>query len=136
MNKPRFVLVHAIARKNAAATCMRADLEGWQVVFSEPKRTDDQNAKFHAMVGDIARQCEWGGKKRKPKQWKVLLISGHAMATREGAEILPGLEGEFVNIRESSALMSIRRGASLITYTQAWGDNQGVQWTEPVAEPA
>jgi hypothetical protein len=49
-----------------------------------------------------------------------LLVSGHATATKEGSEILPGLEGEFVNIRESTALMSKKRGASLIEYTLAY----------------
>jgi hypothetical protein len=48
------------------------------------------------------------------------MVSGHAVATKEEAEIVPGLEGEFINIRESTALMSIKRGSSLIEYTLAW----------------
>jgi hypothetical protein len=42
------------------------------------------------------------------------------MATKEGSEMVPGLEGEFVNVRESTALMSKRRGASLIDYAEAF----------------
>lgn len=55
--------------------------------------------RFHAMLGDISRQVQWCGKWLKPEQWKVLLISGHAVATKQQAEIAPGLEGEFVNMR-------------------------------------
>ncbi|HEY3987428.1 recombination protein NinB [Cedecea sp.] len=98
--------------------------------ISDYKRNLDQNAKFHAMLGDIAAQVQWCGKKLKPEQWKVLLISGHAVATKQGAEVVPGIEGEYVNIRESSAEMSIKRMASLIEYTTAWSVGQGVKFTE------
>lgn len=91
------------------------------VTAKEETRTSDQNAKFHALCSDIAKSdLTWAGKRRDAAAWKVLLVSGHATATREGAEIIPGLEGEFVNIRESTALMSIRRSASLIEYTLAF----------------
>ena len=96
----------------------------------EYRRNLDQNAKFHAMLGDIARQVKWCGRKLKPEQWKVLLISGHAIATKEGADVLPGLEGEYVNIRESSAEMSVGRMASLIEYTMAWAKGQNVRFTD------
>lgn len=44
------------------------------------------------------------------------MISAHAIATQEGAEVVRGIEGELVNIRESSALMSKKRATSLIEY--------------------
>jgi hypothetical protein len=126
-----FILAHAEARRRAIRAVQEAP-DGYKVLISEPRRTDGQNARFHAMVDDIARQREWMGKKRTADQWKVLLVSGHAIATQEGSEILPGLEGEFVNLRESTAQMSVRRGASLIEYTRAYGDINGVKWSEPV----
>jgi hypothetical protein len=85
------------------------------------KRTDEQNKKFHAICGDLAKSgLPWAGKPRKRQQWKVLLVSGHAKATGEEVEIVPGLEGEFINIRESTALMSKARGSSLIEYSIAF----------------
>ncbi|HAI2192966.1 TPA: recombination protein NinB [Escherichia coli] len=98
--------------------------------ITDYKRNLDQNAKFHAMLADIARQVQWCGKWLKPEQWKVLLISGHAVATKQEADVLPGLEGEYVNIRESSAQMSVKRMASLIEYTTAWAVGQGVRFTD------
>ena len=92
------------------------------------KRSLDQNAKFHALCEDIAKQgTEWAGKPRTAAEWKVLLVSGHAMATKEGAEMVPGLEGEFVNLRESTAKMSKRRSASLIEYTLAFCAQNGIR---------
>ena len=98
--------------------------------ITDYKRNLDQNARFHAMLGDIARQVKWCGKTLKPEQWKVLLISGHAVATKQPADIVPGIEGEFGNIRESSAEMSVSRMASLIEYVMAWAIGQGVRFSD------
>lgn len=118
-------------RKAAAMHCNSAP-DGWVCTLEEPKRTDEQNKKFHAICGDIAKSKHpWAGKPRTAVQWKVLLVSAHATATREGSEMIPGLEGEFVNIRESTALMSIKRGASLISYAIAYADTNGIKLNEP-----
>ena len=84
-------------------------------------RSLDQNSKFHAICADIAKSgMQWAGKERSAEQWKVLLVSGHAMATKLGSDMVPGLEGEFVNLRESTARMSVARASSLIEYTLAF----------------
>ena len=115
-----FVMAHEIAR-NRALDAVKNAPEGWQVIVKPATRTTEQNAKFHALCSDIAKSgMLWAGKERTAAQWKVLLVSGHAIATSEGAEIVPGLENEFVNLRESTALMSKKRGASLIEYTLAF----------------
>ena len=91
-------------------------------------RTLDQNAKFHAICGDLEKSgMHWAGKPRTRGQWKVLLVSGHAVATGLGAEMVPGLENEFVNIRESTASMAKARGASLIEYSTAFCITNGVK---------
>ncbi len=94
------------------------------------KRNEDQNAKFHAMCGDVATQARYMGRKLTLLQWKHLFISAHAVATGVPADMVPGLEGEFVNIRESSADMGVRRMASLIEYVMAWGVTNGVRFND------
>lgn len=122
-----FVLVHPMARANAIEA-VRSAPDGHQVILKPHNRTLDQNAKFHALCSDLEKaKAQWAGKPRTAAEWKVLLVSGHAIATKEGAEIVPGLEGEFVNIRESTAAMSKSRGASLIEYTLAFCAGQGIQ---------
>lgn len=129
-DKRTFVLVTDRVRENALQALASAP-DRYVVTIAEPTRSNDQNAMFHAICSDIAKSGHlFLGKPRKPEQWKVLLISGHAAATQEGSEVVPGLEGEFVNIRESSALMSVRRAASLITYTLAYCDTNGIALTE------
>jgi hypothetical protein len=98
------------------------------VTIAAPTRNLEQNALFHSLCTDIAKSpLEWAGKRRDAASWKVLLVSGHAVATKEGAEMVPGLEGEYVNLRESTALMSKKRGSSLIEYTIAFCAQNGVK---------
>ncbi len=115
-----FILRVDSARDGVAAFAKQAP-DGTVVQFKEPTRSLEQNAKFHAICSDLARaRVQWMGKPRTAAQWKVLLVSGHAVATKEGAELVQGLEGELVNLRESTATMTKRRSSSLIEYAQAF----------------
>lgn len=106
-----------------------------RVTIELERRSLGQNDKFHAMCDDFARSdVQWMGKRRTSAEWKVLLVSGHSVATKQGAELVPGLEGEFVNIRESTARMSKARSSSLIEYTTAAAVRMGVALQE--VEPA
>jgi len=122
----KYILAHAEARRRAVQGVQDAP-DGYSVTIKEPTRNGEQNAMFHAICSDLARsKIEFAGKARNAAQWKVLLVSGHAHATKEGAELIPGLEGEFVNIRESTALMSKKRASSLIEYATAYCAMHGV----------
>lgn len=113
-----FFLVHAEARQRARE-CVTAAPDGYSVTVQPPKRSLDQNAIFHALCGEL-KGVEWAGKSRDADDWKALLVSGHAVATKQGGEVVPGLEGEFVSIRESTASMDKARSSSLIEYTKAF----------------
>lgn len=90
-------------------------------------RSDRQNRLLHALFSDVARQVEWMGKKRTAQEWKLLFVSGHSVATKHGADLIPGLEGEFLNLRESTARMSKARMASLLEYVMSWALDHGVE---------
>lgn len=125
-----FALISDRVRGNAVEA-VRSAPDGYIVTVKEPKRTDAQNRHFHALCGDIANSgMKWAGKPRNAGEWKLLLVSAHSVSTNEGSEILPGLEGEFINLRESTALMSKKRGASLIEYTMAFALTNGVELVE------
>ena len=93
-------------------------------------RTVEQNSKLHALFGELAHQAKWGDSKLTAEQWKVLMISAHTIATKEPCRMVIGIEGEVVNLRESSAQMSVARMISLIEYIHAWGAQNGVKFKE------
>ena len=83
-------------------------------------RSLEQNSKLHALLSDISKQCEFNGQKRDIDTWKIIMVSAHKIATGGKAEMVIGLEGEVINLRESTAQMSVQRLASLIEYIQSW----------------
>ena len=127
MTKKVFRLVHKEARDRASAYCQSAP-EGYVVTFSEPTRSLDQSAKFHAICKDFQKSGKlFAGRPRTAIEWKVTLISGHSVATLDQRpEVIPGIEGEYVNIRESTARMSVKRAASLIEYAMAYAALNGI----------
>lgn len=120
------VVINKHNRHNLAKAILEAE-EGDVLDIKPPTRKLEQNALFHAICAEASRQALFMNRKLLAEQWKVLFISGHAVATGEGSEMLPGIEKEFVNIRESSASMSVKRISSLIEYAMAWCANNDVQ---------
>ena len=113
-----FRLVHDEARRRAMqAICDAKD--GAVVEIRPDTRSLEQNAKLHALLQEM-EGMEWFGRPRNAMEWKVLMVSAHNVATGKGTEVVPGLEGELVNIRESTASMSKGRLSSLIEYITAW----------------
>lgn len=123
-----FRLVHDTARQMAVRAVARAP-EGMVVEIKPKTRSLDQNARLHAMLADVSKQalfhCRW----LSPTEWKVIFVSGHSMATGQGAKVVPGLEGEFVNLREETSKMSVSRLNSLMTYIEAWAADNGVRFS-------
>lgn len=124
MNRRTFRLVNDRVRERAIDHLWTVP-DGYVVVVQEETRNLEMNAKFHAICGELEKlKVHWFGKPRDTAAWKVLLVSGHAVATRqEMPDVVPGLEGEMVNIRESTATMSKSRASSLIEYATAFLEN-------------
>jgi hypothetical protein len=113
--------------RRMAADAVHGRPDGHVLVLQEPTRTVRQNALLHSLFSQIAKQAEFHGRRLSPTQWKALLISAHAIATGIGADMVPGLEGEWVNLRESSAHMGVKRLNSLIEYTLAWAADNDIR---------
>lgn len=132
-NSPKYFLRNEQIRQNLINHIKSLPLDDNKplvVSITSMKRSVEQNSRFHALCGDVAKQAVYAKRELTPVQWKTLFISGHAVATGLGADVVAGLENEFVNIRESSASMTVKRMASLIEYTQAWCAGNGVNLRE------
>ena len=91
-------------------------------------RSQTQNAAFHAMVRDIAKQVEWAGGFMDEESWKRVLL-----AAKFGQKIVPnpftGIGMIVVNAKRSRNLSS-EEMAELLGEIEAFGAEQGVSWTE------
>ena len=132
-DKQVFFLRNEQVRSNCQAFIqdLPADDKKPLVIKIQPMtRNLEQNNKLHAMLSDISKQCEFNGKKRDLDTWKMIMVSAHRIATGDKAEMVIGLEGEIINLRESTAQMSVKRMASLIEYVTAWGVQNGVKFND------
>lgn len=126
----RFVLAHQTARDRAVAF-VKAAPHGWEVIVRPKTRSLEQSAKFHALCADIANSgMTFGGRHLSATDWKLLIVSGHAIATGEGSDIVAGLEGERVNLRESTAQMTKARSSSLLDYALAFCAANDIKLTD------
>lgn len=97
------------------------------VTISEPKRTNDQNAKLHAMLTDIKRHKPQG-RVHSIDAWKALM-----MAYAGFKPIFePSLDGQgVVPIGYKSSGLTKAEFSDLIEACYAYGGEHGVAWSEP-----
>ena len=93
-------------------------------------RSSQENRLLHALIGEIAAQKEWAGSKRDPETWKRLLVAAWSRVQGQAIEVLPALDGhgvDIVPVRTSKLTKS--ECADLITFIQAWGVENGVEFS-------
>ena len=107
-----------------------------EVIVKAQKRSNDQNRKLHAMLGEIAAQIEWAGAKRDTDTWKRLMVAAWCRATGETVEFLPAIDGKGVDIvfRRTSE-MTKAEVSELIEFVYWWAAEHGVQFSEPYVDP-
>lgn len=96
------------------------------VTVKEGTRSTDQNAKLWAMLSDIAR-AKPEGRSMSPETWKAAFMSalGYEIVWQPGIEGAPPFPAGFRSSRLSKAQF-----ADLITFVMAYGDRQGVRWSD------
>lgn len=108
-------------------------MDGHRLVMEirQETRSDKQNRMLHAMLGDIARQVEWAGKRRDADTWKRLLTAAWLRGRGESIEVLPALDGFGVDVvfRHTSKLTKAEC-AELCDYIGAWCAENGVKLTD------
>jgi hypothetical protein len=139
MTKRTFFLVHDTARQNAARYVQQEAPEGFMVTVSEPTKKRIQEEKYHAMIGDIAKQSTYAGRGWDFEDMKRILIDEFADDMRNAgtplhndSRIIPsenGLRIIQLNIRSSD--FYVKEAAQFIEFLYAWGADRDVIWTEP-----
>lgn len=102
--------------------------EGTRVVFSEPRRTLDQNAKLWALLGDVSRQHEHHGRRYEPEDWKILFM----LALGKEMRFAPSLDRNgFVPLGTRSSKLSKAEMSELIEYILAFCAENEIPLSDP-----
>lgn len=119
-DKQIFIMAHQQARQRAARAVAEAP-EGWRVTVEPPKRSADQNAALHALIGEVAERCEWAGRKWDAETWKRLLTAAWCRTTGEAVMIVPALDGHGVDmVPTRTSKLSRRECSDLLEFVNAW----------------
>lgn len=90
-----------------------------------------QNAKLHAMLGDISKQVTLNGTKHNTHVWKRLTTAEFLKDRGERPLIIQDLSGEVLVLWEKTSKMSTKVMAEYIEWLYAYGAQESVVWSEP-----
>ena len=124
MTKQVFFLEHQTARGNALR-CVQQAPDGYCVEVKPKTRSLEQNRRMWAMLSDIANQVVWYEKKLTPENWKDIFS-----AALKKQEVVPGMEGGFVVLGQSTSKMTIAEMTELQELMMAFGTQRNVNWSE------
>jgi hypothetical protein len=99
--------------------------EGFIVTISEPTRNLDQNARLWASLTELSEQVDWYGNKLCPEEWKIVLT-----AALRKEKVVPGINGGFVVLGQSTSKMSKREFSELLELLYAFGAEKGVTFSD------
>ncbi len=94
-----------------------------RLTIAEETRTLPQNARMWAMLGDVARQVDWYGQKLDADDWKHVFT-----ASLKQQRTVPGIDGGFVVLGQSTSKMSKAEMGDLMTLIEAFGAQRGVRF--------
>lgn len=137
MSKQMFILVHDTARQRAAQACMAAPA-GHMVRITEPAKKRIQEEKYHAMIGDIAKQIEHLGRKWDADDMKRLLVDEFADEMRLAGtplhhdnRVTPSLDGRrIVQLGIQTSDFYVKEAAQFIEFLNAFAAQRGIELAE------
>lgn len=93
------------------------------VTIKPAKRTSEQNALMWALLADVSKNVEWYGKYMSAESWKHVFS-----AALKKQEAVPGLDGGFVVIGQSTSKMTKSEISDMIELIYSFGAERGVKF--------
>lgn len=133
--KRTFLLVHTTARQMARQAVENAP-EGYACTIGPQTKRRAQEEKYHAMIADIARQCQYIGREWDAESMKRILIDEFALEMRQAGtplqhdgSMIPSEDGRRVIwLGSPSSRFSTKEAGDFIEFLYAWGAARGIEW--------
>lgn len=118
------------ALAHAWAECVKPmTMAGHRLVLEvkPEKRSSPQNARLHAMLTELANQCQWHGQKLPMEVWKRLCMAAWMREERQSPQLVPSLDGHGVDIiYERTSKLSKDECGRLMEWIEAFAAERGV----------
>lgn len=102
------------------------------LTIQEDARSLDQNAMFHALIGQIAKQAQHMGATWDIEAWKRLLTHEWAKETgRQAGQLIASLDGkDIVQLGIQTRKFSKQEASEFTEWVLAWGSQNGITFKE------
>ena len=99
----------------------------------DASKSREQEEKYHAIIGDIAKQAQHLGAKWDTEDWKRLLVDQFIkdMNGLGGSKIIPNLDGSgIVQLGFQTRKFTKEQASLFVEFLQAWAADNGVTLNE------
>lgn len=133
------------SRRLAAEYAEREAPDGTLVVFQQAPKSRIQEEKYHAMIGDVARQYEHAGRKWEEEDMKRLLVAAFKHGTKDDEafreawkqlgdlQLAPAISGGgFVVLGTQTRKFPKVLASAFIEWLYAFGAENDIRWSEPL----
>jgi hypothetical protein len=96
--------------------------------IKEANKSREQEEKYHAMIGEIAKQAQHLGSKWDAESWKRLLVDQFCRdnGIKTGA-VIPNLSGDgIVQLGHQTRKFTKEQASEFVEWLHAWGAEHGV----------
>lgn len=139
--KQTFKLVHPTARQMASRACIQAP-DGFVVTIQPAPKSRDMEEKYHAMIGDIAKQVPIFGRQWQPEDMKRLLVDQFARDMKNAGTplhddpvVTPSIDGSgIVQLGAQTRKFWKAEGCAFIEWLYAFGEEHEVRWSERASQ--
>jgi hypothetical protein len=118
------------AFRHAWAKCLDALKAGkqFQVEIKYKNRSNEQNEKFHAIIGDIAKQAQHMGAKWDAETWKRLLVDKYVREIGLTSKIMANLDNDgLVQLGFQTRKFTKEQASEFVSFLICWCDQNGIE---------
>lgn len=134
MEKRTFLLRDSNIRRNCIEAIQQLPAnpdKPLQVTIQEDTRSLAQNRMLWACLRDVSEQVIWYGRKMDNESWKHVFS-----ASLKKQETVPGIDGGFVVLGQSTSKMRVGEMRDLITLIHAFGAERNIKFSDESARAA
>lgn len=134
MEKQTYLLRNSSVKQNCITAIQHLPTDTdrpLQITIQEDTRSLAQNRMLWSCLHDISQQVVWYGRKMDAESWKHVFS-----AALKQQETVPGINGGFVVLGQSTSKMRVSEMRDLITIIHAFGAEQNVRFSDESARAA
>jgi hypothetical protein len=113
--------------KEALASGKKLTLE-----IKDASKSRDQEEKYHAMIGEIAKQAQHLGAKWDAESWKRLLVDQFCRDNDiKTSVVIPNLSGDgIVQLGMQTRKFTKEQASEFVEWLNAWGAEHGITYSK------